>query len=167
MEWHAGPVPEEIFQEYCANVERMEKSGELDNLFKGSCVEHRDLPTKEKLLNSISSDMRLFRSTFTKIYGCEISYPGFAEIALTKLEEIGCVKAREHYKRTVSEYEEKHEEDMKNVAQWIKGQEFVRKGSVDLRRKQREAEQRKADLRQKSDSELLTLLQKLSAENDL
>lgn len=101
------------------------------------------MASREELLKSIKPGMKLTKNFFMRIYGYELTWPGFADQALTELEKAGCSSARTYYQSIVSEYEEKHEEVMKNVAQWIKGQEFVRKGSVDLRRKQREAEQMK------------------------
>lgn len=102
-----GPISDEEAEKNYKEMARLEATGAFDGLFKGECVEHRVLPTKEKLLDSIKSDMKLFKSTFIKIYGYELTWPGFAEVALTKLENAGCKQAREHYKRIVNEYEEK------------------------------------------------------------
>lgn len=169
-------------------IEKMERAGEFDNLFKGPCVNNREQSTKEKLLDSISPDMKLYKSTFTKIYGYELTWLGFAEVALTKLENIGCVKAREHYKRSVDEYEEIHEVEMKNTAAWYRKQceqefEQRKRRGDELRKKEQEAEQMnkgfmkdqlifgtmitqmKQDLHQKSDRELLNLLQSMKQEN--
>ena len=56
-----------------------------------------------------------------------------------------------------------YEKEMKSAAEWYRKQNFERKEVNDLRRqeKQQEAEQLRADLQQKSDRELLTLLQRL------
>lgn len=102
------------------------------------------MPTKEELLSSIQPDMKLSRNFFMRIYGYEISFPGFAEIALAELEKAGCSKAREYYQRFVGEYEKKHDEEMKAVASWYRKQSGERK--VNEPRKLQEVEQRKAEL---------------------
>lgn len=116
--------------------------------------------SRQELLKSIHPAMKLDRPFFMKVYGYEITWPGFAEAALSQLEEAGCSRAREYYDRFVSEYEKKHEEEMRKVAAWYLGHDLNGKKVKELR-KQREAEQMKVGLRQKSDRELLTLLQKL------
>jgi len=75
-------------------------------------------PSKELLLSSINNSMKLTKSFFMRIYGYEIGSPGFSEIALSKLEESGCSKAREYYSTLVNEYEEKQKDTMKEVAAW-------------------------------------------------
>lgn len=160
-----GPTPRSEMRMYIENAKRMEESGELMDLFKCACINHFEYPTKEKTLKLIQPEMRLFKSFFKRIYGYEISYPGFADQALSALEEAGCSKARAYYQQFVDEYEKKHDEKMKNVAAWYRGQ--IEKGDEQSRKRQREVEQRKADLHKKSDSELLTLLQKLKSENVL
>ena len=68
------------------------------------------MASRRELLDSISCDMRLDKSFFMKIYGYELTWPGFAEDALTRLEFLGCSRAREYYNRFVNEYEKEHEE---------------------------------------------------------
>lgn len=97
--------------------------------------------SREILLDSIQPKMRLTKNFFMQIYGYELTWPGFAEQALSRLEKAGCSSVRAYYRRFTSEYECKHEEEMKNVAQWLKGNK--RKGSGDLRKKEQEAEQPK------------------------
>ena len=76
------------------------------------------LPSKDELLNSIRPDMRLTKDFFRRVYGYEISYPGFAEEAISALEAAGCTRAREHYEIWVGEYESKHDAQMKEVSVW-------------------------------------------------
>ena len=118
------------------------------------------------MFDSIRPDMKLTKNFFMRIYGYEISFPGFAETALEELEKAGCSKARAYYQRFVGEYEKKHDEEMKSVAKWYRKQ-LERKGDGNDWKKQREAELRKQDLQQKSDRELLNLLQMLREENAL
>ena len=47
------------------------------------------MASRRELLDSISCDMRLDKSFFMKIYGYELTWPGFAEDALTRLEFLG------------------------------------------------------------------------------
>ena len=158
--WY-GPVPEHIFKQICADMEQLEKKGVLDNIFKGNCVEHRELLTKEKLMDSIGSDMKLYKSTFMKIYGYELTWPGFAKLALAKLESVGCEKAREHYARIVGEYEEKHDTKMKEVARDYKKQ--CEKEHEN--RKRKEVRNCKEELTKMSNNELLTFLENLVKED--
>lgn len=119
----------------------------------------------QELLDSIRPGMKLTKDLFMKIYGYELTWPGFARNALVRLEESGCSRAREYYKHFVAEYEDKHREEMKRVAGWYR--KYIKERSEQLRRKQQEVEPQKAVLRQKSDRELLILLQKLKTENAL
>lgn len=123
------------------------------------------MPSKEELLSSIQPGMKLTKNLFMRIYGYEISFPGFAEIALSDLEEAGCGKARSYYQQFIGEYEKKHDEEIKAVASWFRKQTGERK--VNESRRLQEAKRLKEDLQQKSDSELLKLLQKLKAEKML
>lgn len=119
------------------------------------------MASKRELLDSISCDMRLDKSFFIKIYGYELTWAGFAEDALARLEILGCSNAREYYNRFVNEYEKEHEQQMKNVAEWYKKQcenDSESRKVVSESRKQQEIRQLKADLQQKSDRELLNLL---------
>ena len=125
------------------------------------------MPSRQELLNSIQPNMKLTKSFFMRIYGYEITWPGFAEQSLIELERVGCSKAREYYQRFISEYKQEHDEMMKSVAEWYRKQcdgdyKKKKKGS-DVSRKLQEMEQLKEDLHQKSDRELLTLLQKIQS----
>ena len=126
------------------------------------------MASREELLQSIQPGMRLERldkNFFLKIYGYELTWPGFAEVALTKLQGAGCNKARNYYTCIVVEYQYNDESVLKNVAEWYVKQDFYGKKVNESRKKQQEAEQMKMDLHQKSDRELLTLLQNLKARN--
>lgn len=126
------------------------------------------MASREELLQSIQPGMRLERldkNFFLKIYGYELTWPGFAEVALTKLQGAGCNKARNYYTCIVVEQQYNDESVLKNVAEWYVKQDFYGKKVNESRKKQQEAEQMKMDLHQKSDRELLTLLQNLKARN--
>lgn len=123
------------------------------------------MPSKEELLNSIWPDMKLTKDFFKRIYGYELSFPGFSDRAITALESVGCSKARQYYTDLVNEYETARNAELKEVAhryrmegekEWKKRQK-----EGEERRKEQEEEQMKTVLRQKSDRELLILLQSL------
>lgn len=76
------------------------------------------MASKRELLDSISLDMKLNKAFFMKVYGYELTYPGFAEDVLVRLEFLGCSRAREYYNHFVGEYEKEHDRQMKNVAEW-------------------------------------------------
>lgn len=73
---------------------------------------------KEELLSGIKPDMRLTKDFFKRIYGYEISFPGFAEQALSALETVGCSHARQYYTDWVNEYENARDVKLKEVARW-------------------------------------------------
>lgn len=81
-------VPDEVFSRICADMDAREQSGEFDQLFKGE-IHPREGPDKKEFLHSFSTGMKLYKSTFLKIYGYELSYPGFADKALDWLEVLG------------------------------------------------------------------------------
>jgi hypothetical protein len=60
---------------------------------------------RNELLQSIAQDMKLDKNFLLRIYGLEISYPGFARRALDKLAAVGCSRAQEYYNQCVSVYE--------------------------------------------------------------
>jgi len=75
-------------------------------------------PSKEELLASIRPDMHLTKDFIKRIYGYEISYPGFAEQAIDALARAGCSRARQYYEEWVAEYEAAYNAEMKEVAKW-------------------------------------------------
>lgn len=78
--------------------------------------------TRQQLLESIRPGMKLDKAFFMHIYAHEITWPGSADEAVSKLEEAGCSKAREYYNKTVAEYQEKRERELKPVASQIRRQ---------------------------------------------
>ena len=135
-------VPDDVFAQICAEMDAAEQSGELDGIFKGE-PRAPDQPTGRKpFLHSFSCDMKLYKSTFMKILGYDITTPGFAEDALTRLEILGCSRAREYYETVKAEWQKENDAQMKSVTHWYKGQcenEFERR-KVKLRT-EKEAEQ--------------------------
>ena len=90
------------------------------------------MASREELLSSIRPDMKLNRAFFLKIYGYEITWPGFADTALEALKAAGCSKATEYYQKVVGEYEEAHQREVKEaVRQFMKSQEKRGEGPRD------------------------------------
>lgn len=150
-------VPDDVFAQICA---------ELDGIFKGEPKAPDQQTGREPLMRSLRPDVKLYKSTFKKILGYDITTPGFSEDALTRLEILGCSRAREYYETVKAEWQQEHDAQMKSVAHWYKGQcenefEYMKRKAVRESRKEQEAEQLRTDLQQKSDRELLILLQRL------
>ena len=159
-------VPDDVFAQICAEMDALNQSGELDQLFKGEPRALDQQAGREPLMRSLRPDVKLYKSTFKKILGYDITTPGFAEDALTRLEILGCSRAREYYETVKAEWQQEHDTQMKSVAHWYKGQcenefENMKRKAVRESREEQEVEQLRADLQQKSDRELLTLLQRL------
>lgn len=76
------------------------------------------MASREELLQSIHSEMKLNRDFFMKVYGYEISFPGFADKAIKALNDAGCSRAREYYDRFISKYIKKRDKELKEVAAW-------------------------------------------------
>lgn len=113
-------------------------------------------PSKEELLASIRPDMKLTWDFFKRIYGYEITWPGYADRALTALEAVGCSRARDHYKSWVSKYKAERDAEMKKVAAW-----YVEECKRQWEKRQKEGEGKR--LEEMSNRELLTLLRNLTA----
>ena len=122
----------------------------------------RNMASREELLQSIRPGMKLDKAFFMKVYGYEISFPGFSDEAIKALSDAGCSRAREYYNKAVSEYEKKHDEEMKEVAAW-----YRKECEKQWKKKQMGGEEKRKwrimqDLHQRSDRELLGLLQMLN-----
>lgn len=83
------------------------------------------MPNREELLQDIRPGMKLTKNFFMRIYGYEITYPGFAAVALEKLEGLYILYARGNarhpedlYQNVVKEADERQEQGMKEAAQW-------------------------------------------------
>lgn len=74
--------------------------------------------SREELLQSIQLGMKLDKAFFLKIYGYELTWPGFKETAIKVLEDAGCSRAREYYDSVVGEYEKGYQEQIKEAGRW-------------------------------------------------
>lgn len=153
-------VPDDVFAQICAELEAAEQSGELDGIFKGEPRAPDQQAGREPLMRSLRPEVKLYKSTFKKILGYDITTPGFAEDALTRLEILGCSRAREYYETVKAEWQKEHDAQMKSVAHWYKGQcenEFENM-------KRKAVRESREELKKMSNSELLTYLESLIAE---
>lgn len=130
------------------------------------------MPSHQELLQNIRPGMRLDKDFFLKIYGYEISTPGFAEIALEKLAEIyllyatpGQANPRNTYAAIVAEYEYAHGKEMQEVAQWYLKQLHDRQKSEQKRGDESRKQEMTAELRQMSNSDLIALCASLTGVN--
>lgn len=159
------PATEEELYALFENTKIAAKYYPGDEIFTGACRQIAELPTKEKLLQSITSDMTLRKSFFTKVYGYEITYPGYADKAIKMLEDAGCSKARTYYEMIIKEREEYLYEKVKPIAEWVRNQISTEFEKITKKTDKRGDELRKAkivqNLHQKSDRELLNLLQSM------
>lgn len=94
-------------------------------------------PCKEELLNSIQSNMKLTKDFFMRIYGYELTWPGFADQAITALKKAGCSRAGEYYQRFVGEYEREYDKEMQQVAEWYRKQIPTNRKEVSTNRAER------------------------------
>lgn len=102
-------------------------------------------PNRESLLALIRPDMKLTKEFLKRIYAFDMDYSGFSEEAITALEAVGCVRAREHYTAWVQEYESKRDAELKKASHWYrleceKQWEKKQKEGEERRRIQAEAE---------------------------
>ncbi|MDE7017936.1 MAG: hypothetical protein K2P65_10270 [Lachnospiraceae bacterium] len=121
------------------------------------------MASREELLQSIHSEMKLDKDFFLKIYGYEISFSGFVDKAIKALNDVGYSRAREYYDKTVSEYEQKHDKEMKEVAVWYR-KECENRWQKRLKEGERKRKQEQEILQQMSNSDLIMLLANLVAE---
>ena len=152
-------MPDDVFAQICAELEAAEQSRELDGIFKGEPRAPDQQTGRKPFLHSFSCDMKLYKSTFMKILGYDITTPGFAEDALTRLEFLGCNRAREYYEMVKAEWQREHDAQMKSAAHWYRGQcenEFENM-------KRKAVRESREDLKKMSNSELLTYLENLIA----
>ena len=99
------------------------------------------MASREELLQSIRPGMRLDKAFFLKVYGYEITWPGFAETAIKVLEEAGCSNARNYYISVISGYQWNYRRQIKEVGEWYlkeceKKWKKLQKGSEEQRRQE-------------------------------
>lgn len=159
--WFGAP-PDDLMEKIKTDMSAVEQSGDLVDLFKCRC-KGPELTDRQKFKGTIKPGMKLYKNTFKKILGYELTTSGFADDILDQLEVLGCSHAREYYETVKNEWQQEYSSQMKNTGEWYRRQDFERKEVNESRKqeKQQEAELLKADLHQKSDRELLILLQNM------
>ena len=73
---------------------------------------------RELFLDSIKPGVRIDYDFCMKIYGYDISSPGFADQVLNKIEALGLKEIRRFYHSSVKKYEDKYNDSMKKVSEW-------------------------------------------------
>lgn len=134
-------VPDDVFHDIVLQMEEAEMGGVFREMFKGEFRRpEEDERSYRHFYESLTPGMKLYHSTFKKIIGYDINWPGRADTALERLTILGCSKARGYYACIKAEWQHQHEQEMKRVAAWYRKQDFERK-EVSETRKQQEAEQ--------------------------
>ena len=123
--WRPEMQPTKEEMQYVINgMEQAEKTGFFDGLFKPPEQPVRFAASKEQLLESIRSDMKLTKDFFRRTYGYEITRPGFAELVISKLEAAGCSKAREYYEMIKNDCDQEYDEMLRPAARdYVEGLE--------------------------------------------
>lgn len=120
----------------------------------------QEQPSRRSLLGSFKPNMKLSKSLFMKIYGYELTWPGFAEDAIARLKILGCSNAREYYTCAVAEYQYKHEKEMISVAEWYR-KELERSEEPRARQQETEPQMNRLQLLKKNDELIEKQLQLL------
>ena len=115
------------------------------------------MASREELLGSIQPGTRLTKDFFKRIYGYEITQPGFADLALETLEAAGCSRVREYYICVVAEIDHGYDKDRKEVAAWYvkecdkQFQKFVQERGEEEWRATEEIRRRRVELLKKKE----------------
>lgn len=159
-------ITDQELAELVAGMDQAERSGMFDGLF--SREQPEPVPrtaSKEQLLQSIAPAMKLTKGFFKRVYGYELTWPGFADQAIKVLEAAGCSRARQYYDMVVGECEQQYDADMAGMARWYAGECTKEWGK---KRKEGE-EQRKLEietgLQRMSNSALIALCASLTGVN--
>jgi hypothetical protein len=152
-----SPMTDEEAAEMLSCMEQAEREGMFDNLFCRDQVVIEIPANREQLLQSISPDMKLTKGFFLRIYGYELSFPGFREQVVNTLEIAGCTKARAYYNDIIGEYQRTTKEGVKPVVA-----SYLKECDQKWEQKQKRGEL-KRNLQEMDNRKLLTLLKNLAA----
>ncbi|MDO5590133.1 MAG: hypothetical protein Q4F98_03635 [Lachnospiraceae bacterium] len=114
------------------------------------------MTSRKELFDSLKTGMHLNKNFFLRVYGYNMDKPGFSDDVIEKMQALGCSRAREYYCTVVTEFERKHEQEIKNVAEWYRKQDFKKRGVRESRNQQVEQSKRKLQ----TSTERLQLLRK-------
>lgn len=112
----------EELAELVAGMDQAERSGMFDGMFSREPLPTLEGASKEQLLQSVGPTMNLTKSFFKRIYGYELTWPGFADQAIKALEVAGCSRARQYYDMVAGECEQQYDADLVGVARWYAGE---------------------------------------------
>lgn len=112
------PIRQDELAEIMAGMDQAEKNGVFDGLFSREQVVTVPAASRETLLKSIHPDMKLTKGFFLKVYGYEISFPGFADQAIKVLMAAGCSKAQGYYSCIKAELDFNYEKGIKGAGIW-------------------------------------------------
>lgn len=148
------PITDGELAELVAGMDQAEQAGMFDGLFCREYEAHEPTASKEQLIQSISPTMNLTKGFFKRVYGYDLTRPGFADQAIKALEAAGCSRAREYYDMVVSECEKQYEDGLEDVATWYAGE-----CAKDWEKGQKEGEEQR---KQQKDSFLLKQRERLT-----
>ena len=124
--WFGAP-PDDLMEKIKTDMSAAEQSGDLVDLFKCRC-KGPELTDRQKFKGTIKPGMKLYKNTFKKILGYELTTPGFADEVLDQLEVLGYSHAREYYETVKkNEWQQEYSSQMKNTGEWYRRQDFERK----------------------------------------
>ncbi len=160
-------ITAEELAELTADINRAERSGELEGMFGGE-IPHTDLyPCKKQLLQSIGPAMKLTRGFFKRVYGYDLTSPGFSDQVIDVLERDGCSHAKQYYDMVVNEVRQQSDAEWKSASAWYvkecdKMWASRRKGGEEERNRRREQLWKKGQLLRRKRALLLQRLQQLN-----
>lgn len=127
-------IPESEMQQRLIDFDKACDEGFFCTMFDPVMSQEETQTNKDMLLKSINPEMRLTESFFKRIYAYELTYPGFAEEAVKRLEDAGSTKSRGYYEQFSRKYRQQEEETLKNVGNWYAQQ--LKKQQEDAERKE-------------------------------
>lgn len=148
-------IPESEMKQRLIDFNKACDEGFFYTMFDPVMSQEETQISKDMLLKSIDPEMRLTESFFKRIYAYELTYPGFAEEAVKRLEDAGSTKSRGYYEQFSRKYRQQEEETLKNVGKWYVQQ--LKKQQEDAERK--EVIKWEKNVKKMSQSELLNLLE--------
>lgn len=155
------PITDQELAEMLQGMDQAEQDGIFDGLFCREQPVIKYQASKEQLIQSIGPTMNLTKGFFLRIYGYEISWPGFADQAIKALEDAGCSRARTYYVEIIGDYQRQQDEAIKPVAAWYaeKLDNEWKNGQKEGEEERKQKEQIIKGLERMSDGDLLKLWQ--------
>lgn len=148
-------IPESEMQQRLIDFDKACDEGFFCTMFDPAMSQEETQTNKDMLLKSINPEMRLTESFFKRIYAYELTYPGFAEEAVKRLEDAGSTKSRGYYEQFSRKYRQQEEETLRNTGEWYVQQ--LKKQQEDAERK--EVVKWEKNVKKMSQSELLNSLE--------